>query len=240
MKRVFIISVFSLFVFSSCWNVFGKRVSGDGRISNQSRSVSGFNNLDVGGNFDVYVRQDSVSSVKIETDENLMQYIVVRTEGNTLKIYPRDNYNLRPTGAIKIYVTAPSFSDFEISGSCDLYSENKIAGKDEISLDLSGSCDAKMELNAPKVSADISGSGSVTLKGETKELKVDGSGSSHFKCFELMAENVEVDITGSGNAEVFASVKLDVEVSGSGSVKYKGNATVNQKVLGSGSVSKVQ
>ena len=33
------------------------------------------------------------------------------------------------------------------------------------------------------------------------------------KCFELMAENVDVDISGAGDAEVFASVKLDVRCS---------------------------
>ena len=71
-------------------------------------------------------------------------------------------------------------------------------------------------------------------------MKVDGSGSSHFRCFDLMAEIVSVDISGAGDAEVFASVKLDVDVSGAGSVKYKGNATVSQKVSGSGSVSKVE
>lgn len=240
MKKILVLSVVSLVVLSSCWNVFGKRIRGNGAIITQTRDITGYNSIDVSGDFDVYVKQDSVSSVKIETDENLMGYIIVRTEGNTLKIYPRDNYNLRPTGTIKVYVAAPSFKDFEASGACDFYTANKITSTDNISLDLSGSCDAKMELSAPKISAGISGSGSVTLKGETKELKVDGSGSSDFKCFDMMAENVSVDITGSGDADVFASVKLDVDVSGSGTVRYKGNATVNQKVSGSGSVSKVQ
>lgn len=240
MGKIFIGSFLALVVFSSCWNVFGKRVHGNGAITTQTRDISGYNSIDVSGDFDVYVKQDSVSSVKIETDENLLGYINVRTEGTVLKIYPRDNYNLRPSGSIKVYVSGPEFNRFEASGACDYYSENKISNPENISLDLSGACDAKMELNAPAISAEISGAGSVTLKGEAKELKVDGSGSSHFRCFDLMAENVSVDISGAGDAEVFASVKLAVDVSGAGSVKYKGNATVSQKVSGSGNVSKVE
>ncbi len=240
MKRILILSVFSVIVLSSCWNVFGKRIHGDGAIKTETRDITGYNSINVSGDFDVYVKQDSVSSVKIETDENLMGYIIIRTEGNTLKIYPRDNYNLRPTGTIKVYVAAPEFKNFEASGACDYYTENKITSTDDISIDLSGSCDAKMELNAPKITAGISGSGAVTLKGETKELKVDGSGSSEFKCFDMMAENVNVGISGSGDADVFASMKLDVDVSGAGSVRYKGNATVNQSISGSGSVRKVE
>ena len=98
----------------------------------------------------------------------------------------------------------------------------------------------KIELDAPEVYADLSGACSVQLKGSTKNLRMEGSGSSDFKCMELLAENVEVDISGSGYAEVYASVKLDVDVSGAGDIKYKGNATVNQHVSGAGSVKKVE
>jgi len=242
MGKVFIGSFLALVIFSSCWNIFGKKVRGNGTVitSNLDMSNMSYRSIDVSGSMDVYVKQDSVSSVKIETDENLIRYIVVRTEGDELKIYPKDNYNLRPSGAIKVFVSGPVFKDFEASGACDFYSENKISDPEKISLDLSGACNATMDLNAPEVSVDISGSGSAILKGETKNLEADGSGSSRFKCFDLKAENVEVDISGSGEAEVFASVKLDVEISGSGSVTYKGNAAVNQKISGSGSVKKVE
>ena len=47
-------------------------------------------------------------------------------------------------------------------------------------------------------------------------------------------------MSGAGDAEVFASVKLDVEVSGASDVKYKGNAAVSQDVSGAGSVKKVR
>jgi len=55
-----------------------------------------------------------------------------------------------------------------------------------------------------------------------------------------MAENTQVELSGAGDAQVFASVKLDVRVSGAADVKYKGNATVSQSVRGAGSVKKVE
>ena len=42
--------------------------------------------MDVGGNIDLYVKQDSNRSVRIEADENLMQYIEVKMEGDKLVI----------------------------------------------------------------------------------------------------------------------------------------------------------
>ena len=96
-----------------------------------------------------------------------------------------------------------------------------------------------MELNAPGIKADLTGASHINLKGETKNFSVEGSGATIIRCFELMTENTEVDLTGAGNAEVFASVKLDVHVSGAADVKYKGNAVLNKDVNGAGSVRKV-
>jgi hypothetical protein len=56
---------------------------------------------------------------------------------------------------------------------------------------------------------------------------------------DLQSENTTVKIYGSGNADVFASVKLDVHVAGSGDVRYKGNAQTSSSIAGSGSVKKI-
>lgn len=240
MKRIFILSVFSLIIFSSCRQIFGKRIRGNGHIKTETRTAGSFSNIDVSGAFDVYVRQDSVSSIKVEADENLMEYIEVKAEGNTLNIRPKDNARLKPSKKIKVYVSNPSYKRFEASGACEIISEGNISSPDAITVDLSGSCDVNIDLKTPKVTAELSGSGTITMKGETKEFSVNGSGSTDIKCFDLLSENTTVEISGAGDAQVFASVKLDVHVSGAADVKYKGNATVTQSVSGAGSVKKVE
>ena len=81
--------------------------------------------------------------------------------------------------------------------------------------------------------------GIIELAGETKDVTVKIAGSGNFKGEKLKAENVETHIAGSGDAKVFADVKLDVHIAGSGSVFYKGNASVTQKIVGSGEVKKL-
>lgn len=239
MRILMVISILTATLFTSC-GMLGKRVKGNGNVITETRTISGYNSIDVSGNLDVYVRQDSVQLVKVETDENLQEYVIVDESGGVLRIKPRRGYSLRSSKPIKVYVSGNGFRRFEASGSCDIFSENMIISSGSVDIDLSGSCDAKLELRSPRITADISGSGSVTLKGETRDLSVDGTGSSSFKCLELKAENVEVDITGSGSAEVFASMKLKVDVTGSGSVKYMGNPSISQSVSGSGSVRKIE
>lgn len=239
MKKLLFWSFIIIITASGCRDIFGKRVRGSGNTKSEARSVSQFNNIDVSGAIDVYVKQDSVASVHVETDDNLLEYVEVINDGGTLDIHQRHGFNLRPSHKIKVFVSNPSFKHFEASGACNIYSENRITSNELVSIDLSGASDIKMEVSAPKVTADLSGASKITMKGETKEFRVDGSGATDIKCFDLMSENTWVEITGAGNAEVHASVKLDVHVSGAGDIKYKGNASVSQSVSGAGSVKKI-
>jgi hypothetical protein len=239
MRRIIIFSFAIIILFSSCRRVFGKKIRGSGHVTTETRTITGYNSINVSDAIDVYVRQDSVQSVKVETDDNIQGYVDIREEGGVLYIEEKGNYNLRPSKSIKVYVAGSSFRKFSASGACDLYTQNMIVNAESIAINLSGASDATMELKAPRVKASLTGAGSLSLKGETKDLELDGTGSSTLKCMEMMAENVDVDITGAGNASVFASVKLDVHVTGAGTVKYKGSPTVNQNVSGAGSVKKI-
>jgi len=214
-------------------------ISGNGNIKTETRSAQAFNQVEVSGNIDVYVKQDSVASVKVVADDNLLEYILTENDNGTIYIHNKKNTSLRPSKSIKVYVSGPALHTFKASGACTIYSENKIISPDIIDIHLSGASDIKMELKAPKVKASTSGAGSITLSGETKDFEVDGSGSSDIKSFDLMTENTKVGLSGAGDAEVFASVSLDVHVSGAADVKYKGNPSVNKQISGAGSVKKV-
>jgi hypothetical protein len=239
MKKLFLLALAAIIVFFSCRDVFGKRIRGNGQLKTQERATIDFSMVDVSGAMDLYLSHGPAHAVKVETDENLLEFIETIFKDNTLIIRPEKGFNLKPRNTIKVYVTSPVFTRLEASGACDIYSENKILSDSEINIDMSGSCKADVELNAPKVSADVSGACQLLLRGETKDFSVDGTGSTKIHAMELMAENVDIEIAGAGSAEVFASVSLNVNISGAASVKYKGNPQVNQKVSGAGSVKKV-
>ena len=238
MRSIFIIAVSSLLLFSSCREIFAKRIRGNGNITTQARSAGQFNSVDVSGSIDVYVKQDSSSSIKVEADENLQQYIETIDDGNVLRIKTEEGYNLRSSRQIKVYVSSAVFKRFEASGACDIFSEGKISSSFDIDLGLSGSCEVTMDINAPKISADVSGACTVKLKGETKDFKLQGSGSTDVKCFDLIAENVDLDISGAGDAEVYASGKLSGSISGAADVHYKGAAQTDIHTSGASSVKK--
>ncbi len=228
----------TVMILGSCRH-WGKRVRGNGNIRTEDRSVGNFKNVEVGGSINVYVSQGSPSSVKLEGDENIIRYIEVFQEGDRLIVRNKDGYNLDPSGDMKVYVTTPIYNEIETSGASDIVGQGKITNPEDLKIRVSGAGDVKMELDAPRVTTEVSGSGSLHLKGNTKELEFDLSGVGSANCYDLLSENTRVNISGAGSAEVFASVKLEAEVSGVGSIHYKGNPTeVKQSVSGAGSVSK--
>jgi Putative auto-transporter adhesin, head GIN domain len=240
MKKLLVILIVTAITAPSCQYMMGKRINGNGNIKTQEHNVSAFKNVEVSGAVDLYVSQGDTKPVKIETDENLQQYIEVEQDGDRIVIKFKGDVNLRPTHKIKAYVSSPLYNTIDVSGASNITGETKIVNTENIKLELSGAGDINMDINAPAISAEVSGAGTVNLKGQTKSFDLDLTGAGKAHCYELLSENTKVDISGAGNADVYASVKLDADISGAGGVNYKGGATnVAQQVSGAGSIKKV-
>ena len=239
MKKILLFALTATILFSSCRFVTGKRIRGNGNVKTEQRSVGSFNGVASHGSFNVYVSSGE-QSVKIEAEDNLLPYIETYVDGNTLlHIQTKEDFWLRPSRQVKIFVSAPDFSSIRSYGSGDIIGQSKITDSSKLELGVNGSADIKMDVDAPEIETEVNGSGDIDLKGETKSFKSEIHGSGDVRAMDLHSENTTVKIYGSGNADVFASVRLDVHVAGSGDVRYKGNAQTSSSIAGSGSVKKV-
>jgi hypothetical protein len=166
-------------VMSACHNILGKRVRGNGNIRTEDRSVSDFKNVEVSGAAKVLVSQGDHSSVRLEGDENLLGYMEVSQEGDRVIIRERHGFHLVPTNDIKVYVSTKVYNHIKGSGAVDIIGQSKISNPEDLALSVSGAGDIKMDVDAPRLSADVSGSGSVDLKGQTKDVDLDLTGAGH-------------------------------------------------------------
>ncbi|HTB24221.1 MAG TPA: head GIN domain-containing protein [Puia sp.] len=239
MKKLFFLAFIVFIGLSSC-RFMGKRIHGNGSIKTVERSVSAFSEVEASGDIKLFVSQGDLRPVKIEGDENILSYIEVTQEGDRIKIETKPGINLIPSGDLNVYVSSPNYKSIEVSGTSDIIGQTKITSSDELNLEASGAGDIQMEVDAPKITTGISGTGSIKLKGQAKDLDIDLSGAGHAYCYDLLTENTKVQISGAGSAQVYASVKLNADVSGAGNISYKGNASVSQDVSGAGSVNKVE
>lgn len=236
--RITIIAVFAVLAFSSCHYMMGERIRGNGHITSRDERVGSFTSVDVGGAISVSIKQDQNHSVKIETDENLMEFIEVFTEGNTLVIRPRRGYNLDPSRQVIAYVSAPVYKRIEVSGASKIIGENSISGSDELRLGASGASEIELEVDGGELVGDVSGASRLRLRGQVSLVDIHGSGASHVKAFDLVADEAIFDFSGASSADITANKSLRVDASGASHVRYRGNASVNSHTSGASSISK--
>jgi hypothetical protein len=239
MRNIIIVLICFAFFFSSCEFMGGKKVTGNGVMSAQQRNLGGFNGVKVSGSMKVFISQDPVSSIKIEGDENLLEYIEIENHGDVLEISTRRGYNLRPRAGIKIFLTAPSFEKLAVTGSGELKTQTKISNSKNMDVSVTGSGDMILNIDAPAINSEITGSGNVSINGATRNFSTEVTGSGEVHAFDLLSESTDVQISGSGDVEVFASKQLKINITGAGDVKYKGSPSVSQSVTGSGNIRKI-
>ncbi len=89
----------------------------------------------------------------------------------------------------------------------------------------------------PDLAIDLPGSGDITVEGGANNVNINLSGSGNVQCSGLKAKSAKVTLSGSGNATVYASETLDANISGSGTIHYDGNpAQITKSITGSGSI----
>jgi hypothetical protein len=83
----------------------------------------------------------------------------------------------------------------------------------------------------------ISGSGDVTAKGKAAHSELDITGSGDADLGGLTGDDAKVDISGSGDATIAPTKQADIQVSGSGDVHLKTRPpVVHSQISGSGDV----
>lgn len=211
-------------------------VRGNGNTGTESRTVGNFDGIQLRGSMNVHLTNGSERAVNIEVEENILPYVETYVNDGKLIIKYRDDVNINTREDVVVNVTAPRLDEIEVTGSGDITGENKFSGNEKIKVEVTGSGNIRLELDAPAVEASITGSGDIDLSGNTKNIKCSTTGSGEIDAAELKAENAAVRTLGSGSIRVFASVKLDATINGSGDIAYRGGGSVSSKINGSGSV----
>ena len=183
---------------SGCSYGFGG-IKGDGNVIKQDRPVSGFDGIDVGGAFRVFLTQGSTEKLIIEADENLLDIIETEVKGGTLHI--KTNKDIRDYEALNVYITFKDLRNLDISGACNLKGENKFTLND-FELDGSGASNIELKFSATNLEMDISGASNIELYGSAEKMELELSGASTFEAYELEVNYCEADISGASHAYI--------------------------------------
>lgn len=204
-------------------------------------NVSEFESVNLKVPADV-VWTDAPATCVVECSAETEKKIEVVMDGNTLIIKSRErswNWDNWGKETIKIKLSSQKLSRIQINGSGD-FAMKSPNDSPNFEYTINGSGDLKAIVNAEKCSGSINGSGDVEIRGKAKTYDLDINGSGDVKALDFEVGAVEIEIAGSGDAQVFATESLEVSIAGSGDVSYKGDPKkLKQKVAGSGELRKI-
>ncbi|MFZ5948028.1 MAG: head GIN domain-containing protein [Stygiobacter sp.] len=212
-KKTLFIILTLLLSFNACtfWGV-----RGNGKLKTQTRNIENFDRLEVGGVFSVKVEIGKEASLKIQAEENLLPLIKTNVVDGTLIIETKKGLN--PRREIKILITTPDLNYVEVSGANSLQIFN---------------------IDEDVFEVNLSGAGSIYLKGKVEKLYADLSGAGSIDSKDLIANVVEISVSGAASADVFAKERINASVSGVGSINYYGNPQyVKTNISGVGSINR--
>ncbi len=209
-------------------------IKGEGDPVRRTFNVPPLRGIIVEGAVDVIIRRTAAQQVEVEAQPNIMAMLDTSVADGIWSIRTSQCYK---TGKdIIVHLDLPELSSVSVRGSGDVTSEDQFDA-DKMELEVSGSGNLKLIVNAMNVNATITGSGDMELMGMCQQFTSLINGSGDIKAGDLQCARAKADIVGSGDIDLHVTDVLEANVTGSGNIDYKGDPpSVTKNVTGSGKI----
>ncbi len=226
-KMTFVLIALMAIGTSSCViGAWENRITGNGKVVEETRDVSGFTGVLISSGIDVLLSEGDHFEVRVEADENLLEVIETTLNGSLLEV-GTDRVNIRSAKSKKVHVTLPKLSTLKISSAGDCEGQT-LFHCEELKMEISSAGDLTLEVEARRIDMGISSSGDARLAGKTDVFDVSLSSAGDLHAFDLEAGTVKVNVSSAGDARVTATDEISMNASSAGNIHYKGGAKVTR------------
>lgn len=235
--KILVCILMSIAILTSCKiSTFKKGIKGNDNMVSKEIAIDDYKSIDVQDMFDVVYTQKGNEKpyLRIEIDENLINYVSVIVENDKLTI--KETQEINPKH-YTIYTNSTSLSEISASGANNIELKDSINSESlRITSSGVGHIDAK-NLHCQNLSIEMSGVADISLAGETTNAQMSVSGKANINAYDLKSQNADCSVSGMGYINVYASEVLSARVSGIGKIRYKGHPKQkNTSTSGIGSI----
>lgn len=221
---------------SACNGCNSKR--GNGHVIKQDRPITSFSKISIEGIFPVAVSQDGGPEfVKVEADENLQEFILVRNDGDELVVETEDNVSIRKSKKLKVFINLKNISELNYKSVGSLTTQGKLK-LDSLEINFESVGKVDLDIDAKFLRANLNSVGITTLQGNVTEARINNKSVGSLNAYDLKTQTIMLHNTAVGSAEIYADSAFFIRSSAIGNVYYKGNGEV--KELKSEGIGKVQ
>lgn len=188
----------------------------------QTRPLTGFDAIEVGGGIDLFVRKGDGFVVEVAASEENAARIVTEVVGKTLQIKRKGSSSFFHWGKLgSVHVTLPELVSLEASGGSDVKAESTFAS-DDLRIAASGGSDMTIDVTAGTLHVEASGGSDLRLSGTARSAHIQSSGGSDLNASALTVDEADVDSSGGSDLAIGVRQKIAGEASGGSDVTYTG------------------
>ena len=220
---------------------------GSGRVVVERFDVGEFTEVVLSGDAKVIIASGE-HAVSVSAEDDVLPSLDVAADGKTLVLQREVDWidGIRPTVPIEFRVTVPMLEGVRVSGSAaatvrgvEFGVEAQLASFGAASIEaapvvcgrLVAEVDGAGEISVGGVAAAtfrgvVGGSGRITAMGTADEVAVEVGGSGLYRGSDLRGASTRVDVSGVGQAFVWAERRLDADLGGDGRVVYRGDPAI--------------
>lgn len=218
-KLLFITGIFAFaFVFHSC-QFLGPSVKGNGHVTEETRSISGFEKVKAATGLEVYLIPDSTDYVVVEADENLHEYIQTELKNNTLDIYVEGR--IRWAEERKVHVHFRHINEVNSSSGAVVRSSEALKIK-QLELSASSGSQQYLQLSTGQLESHCSSGAQMRISGHCEKANLKASSGAQFEGEDLQVSDCVADVSSGAHIRVHVTDKLKAEASSGGHIYYSG------------------
>ncbi len=207
----------------ACGVAFGN-IKGSGNAVTQELPISDFTKVEAGNSFKVTVTRADRFNVQVKADDNLIEHLDVRKDGDTLVIRLKSGKSTR-NATLEAEVSLPELTSVKLTGASK-GTVRGFASEGEFRAELSGASKLSGEIQAAHTDVRLSGASSLKLTGSSPSFSLKGSGASRAIMEDFAINSAEVHLSGASTATLNVKDKFGpVALSGASKLVYLGDPT---------------
>ena len=236
--KLLVLSLISL-VLSSC----GKQdlcdcLKSTGEMQEEIRISSDFNSIELRDNVDLYLRQDSICTIKVVAGENLIKGIITDCLNGSLMIRNTNSCNwVRNMGnPVSVYISVPDLTRLTYKAYGNIITEDTLRMQ-ELRIDVvdgSGSLFLWLRNSVTRLNMH-EGVVDVQLSGRTGVSYIYNHGIGPVDALNLKSDITFITNNSIGNSYVHVLNMLDARIEYHSNIYYRGNPSgITASITGSG------
>jgi hypothetical protein len=219
--------IFAGLLLNACGGNAPDCMKSTGKITKEQRTISPFNTIQLSGNVNLILTDDTTGVITVEAGEHLLKKIKTEMDGGRLNITNENTCNwVRSFKEPRnIYIGIKNATNIFHYGPGIISTERQIM-KDSLFMHLYGNGSINLNLDSKYVWLDMDKLGDFTLRGKTETLLAYIIGTGQLNSEGMSSKKTYVTSKGQGDASVRSDSLMAAYIENSANVYYSGTPVV--------------